>query len=82
MSNRNVQAWLEQVQAAQNISETTLATAAIEFKISSFAAEEQSAAKKVRHSCCSRDVIPASLIARFCRKRKSPSRWAQRVSTS
>ena len=59
LSNRSVQAWLEQVQAAQNISDTTLATSAIEFKISSFAAsdERSATANKVQHAICSRCFV-------------------------
>lgn len=46
--HRSVQAWLEQVQEAMSIGETTLASSAIELTISAFAEEEKLRMQKVR----------------------------------
>ncbi len=50
LEHRHVQAWLEQVQAAQSVSETTLATSVLEFKINFAAQEERHVARRVRRA--------------------------------
>ena len=47
ISDRHVAAWLEQAQAAHNISEMTLMPSAIDTKISSFEEEEKPAVENV-----------------------------------